>query len=128
MSKFTIDRGYQAFRILQIAFVVAPILAGFDKFFNLLTDWSQYLSPFALKMINYHSDGFMMIVGVVEIIAGIGVIFRPNIFAYIISIWLFGIIINLLLTGQYFDIALRDVGLLLGSLALGSLSQKYASR
>ena len=128
MPKFTNDKAYQAFRILQFAFVVAPILSGLDKFANLLTQWSQYLSPLALKMIHYHSDGFMMFVGVVEIIEGIGVIFKPNIFAYIISIWLFGIIINLLLTGQYFDIALRDLGLLLGSMALGSLSQKYASR
>jgi uncharacterized membrane protein HdeD (DUF308 family) len=126
MPKFTGDKAFQAYRILQFTFVVAPILAGLDKFFNILTHWSMYLSPFVLKIINYHGEGFMMIVGVVEIIAGIGVIFKPQIFAYIISLWLLGIIINLLLTGQYFDIALRDLGLLLGTLALGSLSQKYA--
>ena len=128
MIKFSGDKCYQAFRLLQFTFVVAPIAAGLDKFFNLLTHWSDYLAPVVSRVIHYHDHGFMMFVGIVEIIAGIGVIFKPNIFAYIISIWLLGIIINLLLTGQYFDIALRDLGLLLGSLALGSLSQKYSSR
>ena len=127
MFKFSEDRGYQAFRILQVTFVIAPILAGLDKFFNLLTNWSQYISPMALRIINYHDRGFMMIAGVIEIIAGIGVIFKPQIFAYIVSIWLFGIIINLLMTGQFFDIALRDFGLLLAAISLGRLSKKYVN-
>ena len=126
MSKFSEDRGYQAFRILQIVFIIAPILAGLDKFFYLLTDWSNYISPLVLKIINNHDRGFMMIAGVIEMIAGIGIIFKPKIFAYIISLWLLGIIVNLLLTGHYFDIALRDVGLLLSAIALGRLSEKYA--
>src|SRR5690348_16913142 len=99
------DPAYQAFRILQVAFVIAPILAGLDKFFNLLTNWANYLSPIALRMINYHGHGFMMFVGVVEIVAGIGVYYKPKIFAYVVALWLFGIIINLLCTGHYFDIA-----------------------
>jgi hypothetical protein len=127
MSKFSEDRGYQAFRILQIVFIIAPILAGLDKFFYLLTDWSNYISPLVLKIINNHDRGFMMIAGVIEMIAGIGIIFKPKIFAYIISLWLLGIIVNLLLTGHYFDIALRDVGLLLSAIALGRLSEKYAA-
>ena len=126
MYKIPKDPGFQAFRILQVAFVAAPILAGLDKFFNLLTVWSNYLSPLALSVIHYHAEGFMMFVGVVEIIAGIGVIFKPRIFAYIVSLWLLLIIVNLLFTGQFYDIALRDLGLLLGALALGSLSKKYA--
>jgi hypothetical protein len=126
MSKTMRDSGFQAFRILQVAFAVAPIVAGLDKFFNLLVDWSTYLSPLTLRVINYHAEGFMMCVGVIEIIAGIGVIFKPRIFAYIVALWLVGIIINLLLTGNYFDIALRDLGLALGALALGKLSVKYA--
>lgn len=125
MSKVAHDCCYHAFRLLQIAFVAAPLLAGLDKFFYLLTNWSQYLSPWALKMVNNHDQGFMMAVGVVEIIAGIGMIFKPKIFSYIVALWLLAIIVNLLSTGHYFDIALRDLGLLIGAVALGSLSQKY---
>ena len=127
MSKFSKDQAYQAFRILQVTFVIAPILAGLDKYFYLLTNWSNYISPLMLHIVNNHDRGFMMVVGAVEIIAGIGVIFNPKIFAYIISLWLFGIIVNLLLTGNYFDVALRDVGLLLAAVSLGRLSQKYAN-
>ncbi len=126
MHQFSEDRGYQAFRILQFTFIIAPLLAGLDKFFYLLTNWSQYLSPLVLQMIHYHDRGFMMLCGVIEIIAGIGVWFKPKIFSYIVCLWLLGIILNLLLTGGYFDIALRDLGLFLSALALGRLSMKYA--
>ena len=127
MSKFPNDQGYQAFRILQIVFIIAPILAGLDKFFYLLTQWSNYISPLVLKIINNHDRGFMMVAGVIEIIAGIGIIFKPRIFSYIVSLWLLGIIINLLLTEHYFDIALRDIGLFLSAIALSRLSEKYAA-
>lgn len=111
---------YQAYQILRFAFTVAPILAGLDKFFNILTHWEQYLSaPFDVFG-NPHTT--MMVVGVIEIIAGIGVWFKPQIFAYIVSLWLLAIIINLLALGQFYDVALRDLGLLLGALALGRLS------
>jgi uncharacterized membrane protein YphA (DoxX/SURF4 family) len=126
MFKFSEDPGYDAFRILQLTFTIAPVLAGLDKFFYLLTDWSQYISPFVLRIIHDHDQHFMMFVGIIEIIAGIGIIFKPKIFAYVISLWLLGIIINLLLTGYYFDIALRDLGLLLAAVSLGRLSEKYA--
>jgi len=128
MSKNSKDQGFQAYRILQIAFVIVPIIAGLDKFFDVLTNWSNYIAPIFQGMLNGYDQGFMMVVGVVEIIAGIGVLLKPKIFAFIISIWLFCIIINLLMTGLYFDIALRDTGLLLGSLALGKLSQKYSKK
>ncbi len=72
------EPSYQAFRILQVAFIVAPILAGLDKFFYLLTNWSQYIAPLALNLINNHDRTFMMVVGAIEIIAGIGVIFKPK--------------------------------------------------
>lgn len=114
---------YQAFQILRFAFTVAPILAGLDKFFNFLTNWEQYLSaPF-----NVFGNPLttMMVVGVVEIIAGILVWFKPRIFAYVVSLWLLAIIVNLLIIGNFYDIALRDLGLLLGSLALARLSQEY---
>lgn len=120
------DPAYQAFRILQVAFVIAPIIAGLDKFFLFLTDWGKYLSPLALNIFDAPRQ-VMMAIGVIEIIVGIGVIFKPKIFAYIISLWLFGIVVNLLTTGQFLDIALRDVGLLLAAFSLGKLSQKYAN-
>ena len=125
MSKFSGDRAYQAFRILQVAFVVAPILAGFDKFVYLLADWSSYLSPMALRIVDGNDRAFFAIVGVVEMIAGLGVFFRPKIFAYVVSVWLLLIVGNLLMTGQYFDIALRDIGLMLSAFALGKLAQQY---
>jgi uncharacterized membrane protein YphA (DoxX/SURF4 family) len=125
MSKFAKDNAYQAFRILQLAFVVAPIIAGLDKFFYLLTNWSQYIAPFVLRSVNYHDRGFMTCVGVVEIVAGILVWVKPKIFSYVVALWLLLIIINLLSTGKYLDIALRDAGLFLGALALGRLSYKY---
>ena len=126
MSKFPGDRGYHAFRILQVVFVIAPLLAGLDKFFYLLTNWSRYLSPLMLQMINNHDRAFMTVVGIVEIVAAIGVIFKPRIFAYIVSLWLLCIIINLLFTGNHWDIILRDLGLMLSAFALGKLSEKYS--
>lgn len=120
------DYGYQAFRILQVVFVIAPIIAGLDKFGNLLTNWSMYLAPTLMQMVNLSAYSFMKIVGVIEIIAGIGVLFKPRFFSYIVSLWLLLIIINLLLKGTHYDIALRDFGLLLSAFALGKLSQKYA--
>jgi len=113
----------QAFMILRFGFTVAPILAGFDKFFDLLVDWDKYLSPMANSVLGGHGHQFMMVVGVVEIIAGIGVALKPRVFAYIVAIWLLLIILNLLSIQGYYDIALRDLGLLLGALALGRLSQ-----
>ena len=126
MSQFAGDPGYQAFRILQATFVIAPVLAGLDKFFNMLTNWAQYLSPLAMQIVTTHAHGFMMLVGAIEVIAGIGVFFKPKIFSYVVCLWLLGIIVNLLFSGNYFDIALRDLGLSLAALSLGRLSQKYA--
>ena len=124
---------YQAYRLLQVGFVVAPILAGLDKFLHLLVPagWEQYLAPFIGDVIPAHT--FMMIVGVVEIVAGIGVALKPRIFAYVVAAWLAGIILNLLVNpatydavGWGLDLALRDLGLALGALALGRLSQLFA--
>jgi hypothetical protein len=120
------DKGYQAFAVLKVLFVLIPVLAGLDKFFYLLTNWSGYIAPVVLQAVNGHDRGFMAIVGVVEIVAGIGVWLRPRIFSYIVSLWLLGIVINLLLTGQFFDVAVRDLGLAVSAFCLGKLSQKYA--
>jgi hypothetical protein len=113
---------YEAYRILHVAFTIAPIVAGLDKFFNLLVNWEQYLPPVATKMLGGHGHEFMLVVGVIEIIAGLGVAFKPKVFAYVVSLWLLLIVVNLLLIPGYFDVALRDFGLALGALALARLS------
>ena len=120
------DPAYQAFRILQAGFIAAPILAGLDKFFNILVDWEQYLAPFVGNV--FEPALVMSVVGVVEIGAGIGVAIKPRIFAYVVAAWLVGIIFNLLILPGYFDVALRDLGLALGALALGRLSQVFDRR
>ncbi|MBK8905947.1 MAG: hypothetical protein IPM53_32510 [Anaerolineaceae bacterium] len=115
---------YQAYRILHIGFTAAPLLFGLDKFLNLMVDWTQYLAPFVANIIP--ATTFMLIVGVVEIVAGLLVFFKPRIGAYVVAAWLLAIIVNLVLTG-YFDIALRDFGLFLGALALARLSETFAT-
>jgi hypothetical protein len=114
----------QAFQLLRLGFTVAPILAGLDKFFDVLVDWDKYLSPMANNVLAGHGHQFMMVVGIIEIIAGIGVFFKPRIFAYIVAIWLLLIILNLLTIPGYYDVALRDLGLMLGAIALGRLSSR----
>ena len=116
---------YQAFRILQVAFVVAPIVAGADKFFNYLVEWPIYLAPAINDLLGGNGHTFMKIVGVIEIVAGIGVAFKPKYFAYVVSAWLVGIVVNLLIAQSFYDIAFRDIGLALGALALGRLSQRF---
>jgi|SRR5437773_12318300 len=118
--------GYQAYWILHFGFTVAPILAGLDKFLHLLVNWDQYLPGVVANASPVTPHTLMLIVGVIEIVAGIGVWVKPRIFAYVVAAWLAVIIINLLLIPGYFDIALRDFGLLLGALALARLSQQYA--
>ena len=116
---------YQAYRALQFGFVAVPIIAGIDKFFLFLVDWDQYLAPAIPRMLGIDGHTFMLGVGVIEVIAGIGVALRPRIFGYVVSAWLCGIIVNLLMTGQYFDIALRDLGLAIGAFALARLAQHF---
>src|SRR5262252_4098324 len=79
---------YQAFQILRFGFTVAPVVAGLDKFFNLLVNWEQYLPPIALRVVGGHGHALMLVVGVIEVIAGIGVALKPKIFAYVVSLWL----------------------------------------
>jgi hypothetical protein len=119
----TTSGSMQAFRILQFGFVVAPIVAGLDKFFHILTDWDKYVAPVVTDTLGIESHSFMMIVGVIEIVAGIVVAVRPRIGGYIVAAWLLGIIVNLLLVGGYLDVALRDLGLLLAALALARMAE-----
>ena len=128
VARDTTRPSYQAYRILLLAFTVAPIVAGLDKFFNLLVDWSKYLPGVVTNLVGGHGHALMMVVGAIEIAAGIGVALRPRIFSYVVAAWLWGIIINLLLIPGYFDVALRDFGLSLGALALGRLSVEHSAK
>lgn len=116
---------HQAYSLLKFGFIVAPLAAGLDKFFNYLTDWTKYLAPIFPNTLNLSASTFMMGVGVVEIIAGIGVALKPKIFGYVVSAWLIGIIVNLFILGNYYDVALRDLGLSIGSFALARLAARY---
>ena len=116
---------YQGYQILHVAFVLAPLLAGLDKFFHFLVNWDMYVAPIVVRMLPVSTHSFMLLVGVIEVIAAIIVAIRPRIGAYIVTLWLWAIIINLLMVPGYYDIALRDFGLSLGALALGRLSMEF---
>ena len=117
---------YQAYQILRLGFTVAPIVAGLDKFFHLLVNWDQYLPPVVNNLTGGHGHELMLAAGVIEVVAGLGVWFKPKLFAYVVAAWLLLIIVNLLLIPGYFDVALRDFGLALGAIALGRLSSEYS--
>jgi uncharacterized membrane protein YphA (DoxX/SURF4 family) len=119
---FVGEPGHQAFLLLRTVFTVAPILFGLDKFTNLLVDWTVYLAPVATSVVPVSAQTFMYGVGIVEIIAGILVAVRPRLGSLVVAAWLLGIIINLLVLGSFFDVALRDFGLLVGALALNRLA------
>jgi uncharacterized membrane protein YphA (DoxX/SURF4 family) len=119
---------YQAYQILHIAFTVAPLVAGVDKFFHFLVNWDQYLSPMVSNTLHVAPHTFMLAVGVIEIVAGLLVAFVPTIGAWIVGAWLCGIILNLLSIPGYFDIALRDLGLALGSFAFARLASEFDTR
>jgi hypothetical protein len=119
---------YQAYAILYAGFIALPIIAGADKFFDFLTNWDAYLAPIIPQTLGVTAHTFMLTVGVIEIVAGLIVAFRPQIGAYIVGLWLLGIIINLLMLGGAYDIALRDFGLLLGALALARISAAFNPR
>lgn len=112
--------------MLRIVFTVAPVLFGLDKFFGVLIDWEQYLAPQVNDLIPGTANQAMLVVGVVEIAAGILVAVLPRIGGYVVAAWLGGIIVNLLLIGDYYDVALRDFGLLVGALALARLAAAFA--
>lgn len=116
----------QAYYLLRTLYVVAPILFGLDKFFNLLTYWPNYLAPLATAIVPIGAQAFMYIVGAVEIVAGLVVAWKPRWGSLVVALWLAGIIVNLLVLGHGFDVALRDFGLLVGALALNRLSSHTA--
>src|SRR3954452_11912222 len=119
------DAGHDAFLMLRVAFSVAPILFGLDKFFNVLTDWPQYLAGWVDDLMPGSAQDFMYAVGAIEIVAGILVALRPRYGAPVVVLWLAGIIVNLVTGPGYYDVALRDFGLLLGALTLTRLALAY---
>src|SRR3954454_24875350 len=115
----------QAFLLLRTVFTVAPILFGLDKFVGLLTDWEQYLATQIDNLIPGTAHQAMRAAGVVGFIAGLLVAVVSRVGGYVVAAWLAGIIVNLLLIGGYYDIALRDFGLLVSALALARLAQAF---
>src|SRR5918912_394270 len=119
------EPGYQAYLMLRVAFAVAPIAFGVDKFFNVLTSWPHYLAPWVNDLMPGSAQDFMHFVGVVEIVAGLVVAVRPRFGAPLVAAWLGGIILNLLTYSGFYDIGVRDFGLMLGALTLARLAWHY---
>jgi len=115
---------FDAYRILRFAFIVAPLVMGLDKFFNLLTQWPKFVCPLIANRVD--PQLFMRCAGPVEMVAGVLVLLKPRFGALIVAAWLFLVIVNLLLIPGYYDIVLRDVGLLLAAIALARLSVIFA--
>lgn len=113
---------HQAYRILHLGFTALPVLAGLDKFFGALADWDRYLAPVFPQLLGLSPETFLSMAGIVEIVAGLVVFFKPRVGGYLVMLWLWGIILNLLLIPGYYDIALRDFGLSLGALSLARLA------
>ena len=118
---------HQAFLLLRTVFTIAPIAFGLDKFFDLLTDWQVYLAPWINDLVPGSAHTAMLLVGVVEIVAGLAVAVRPQFGGYLVALWLAGIIVNLVTLGDYYDVALRDFGLLVAALALARLAGSPAA-
>jgi uncharacterized membrane protein YphA (DoxX/SURF4 family) len=119
------DPRYQAFVLLRVGFTVLPIVFGLDKFFNVLVDWPTYLAPWINDIAPGTAQGFMYFVGVTEIVAGTLVALKPRYAAYVVAAWLGGIIVNLLTHFGFYDVALRDFGLMLAALILARLASVY---
>lgn len=116
---------FQAFWLLRIGFTVAPILFGVDKFLDWLVDWRIYLAPQANDLVPGNAHQAMLAVGLIEILAGVVVAVRPRFGGYLVAVWLAGIIVNLLLQADFYDIALRDFGLLIGAVSLARLGAAF---
>jgi hypothetical protein len=116
------DPTFQAFALLRVGFVVAPILFGIDKFLNWLVEWDHYLAPRIDDILPGNAHQVMLAVGVIEIVAGVIVAVRPHFGGYLVAAWLGGIIVNLLIHADHYDVALRDFGLLIAALALARLA------
>ena len=119
------DAAYQAFLLMRLTFTVAPIAFGLDKFWNPMVDWPKYLAPWINDIVPGSAQDFMYVVGVVEIVAGLVVLIKPRYGAYLVAAWLAGIVTNLFSYPGWYDIAVRDVGLMLAALTLARLASVY---
>jgi hypothetical protein len=119
---------FQAYQLLYVAYIVAPLVAGVDKFFHFLTNWDLYLSPTIAHLLPVAPHTFMLAVGAVEIVAALLVALIPAVGGWVVAAWLCGIIVNLVSIPGYFDVALRDLGLALGAVALARLSVDFDAR
>jgi hypothetical protein len=117
---------FQAFMLLRIGFTVAPILFGLDKFAHVLVNWDRYLAPWINDIVPGTAHQAMYAVGVIEVVAGLIVALRPRFGGYLVAAWLAAIIVNLLLMADFYDIALRDFGLLIGAVSLARLATAFA--
>lgn len=124
----TTQAANRAFLLLRTVFTVAPIAFGLDKFFGLLTDWEDYLAPWINDIVPGSAHDAMLMVGVIEIVAGIAVAVLPRFGGLLVAAWLGGIIVNLVTMGEYYDIALRDFGLLVAALSLSLLAPRTGTR
>ncbi|MBW8731524.1 MAG: hypothetical protein JF622_11240 [Terrabacter sp.] len=122
------DPVYQAYAVLRAAFVVAPVVFGLDKFTNLLVQWDQYLAPVLSRPLPVTPHQAMYAVGVVEVVAGLVVALHPRLGAIVVAAWLGGIVLNLLLLPGFYDVALRDLGLLSAAVALQRLATRFDPR
>jgi uncharacterized membrane protein YphA (DoxX/SURF4 family) len=119
------DPAYGAFLLLRVGFTVLPIVFGLDKFTDVLTKWDGYLAPWIVDISPLSAHHTMLVVGVIEIVAGVAVAIKPRYAAYVVAAWLAGIIVNLLTYPGFYDVALRDLGLLIGALTLARLAYVY---
>lgn len=119
------EPAYGAYLLLRTGFTALPILFGADKFINALADWQHYLAPWIVRLIPLTAHQAMLIVGVIEIAAGLAVAVKPRYAAYIVATWLAGIVVNLVSYPGFYDIALRDFGLMLAALTLARLASLY---
>ena len=119
---------YQAFWLLRIGLALAPILFGLDKFAHVLVDWDKYLAPEFADVFNAQAHTLMYFVGGIEIVAGLVVLARPRVGGYLVAAWLTGIIVNLLMMADFYDVALRDFGLVLAALTLTRLATAFPPR
>ncbi len=122
------DLEKRAFQLLHTVFVIAPIAFGLDKVADVMTDWSDYLAPWINDSVPGNSDQAMYAVGVIEVVAGLLVAVAPRLGAFVVAAWLAGIILDLLTLGDYYDVAIRDFGLLVAAVVLGLLAQAQHER
>jgi hypothetical protein len=125
LARLRVDPVYQSFTMLRVGFTVLPIVFGADKFANVLVNWEQYLAPWVAHLSPLSKLHTMHIVGVIEIVAGVAVALKPRYGAYLVAAWLAGIVVNLLSYSGYYDVALRDFGLMLAALTLARLASVF---